>query len=205
MKFNIFVIPLLIAVMFIGNAQGAQYFNKKKSSKVPVTKSQIYRAPVSSAPQREQQQNIPAAPVAAERSSVGSQAPRYQYNNSSISNMVARVCPGNWEKKACLRAVSEASAVMIIDFAEKLEVNNQGDYVKPLRKYCVSATAGIKGGYSAKEMNAFYNQCINKIFEISSSVSIAPDQAQYQLVVSAVMCLSKEPMCKDIEQTLRAR
>lgn len=121
---------------------------------------------------------------------------------NSARNM-AQACIGNWESKACLRASSQSSLEMAATYAEKLDNAGRKEALEILKDQCAASTAATRGDYPAYAMTSAYTECANIIVDITDATGIEPDIDHYQLLVGAVLCLTKDKRCTAIEQGLQ--
>ena len=129
--------------------------------------------------------------------------PQASQTATDFARKVARNCiGGNWEKQACLKAVSENNLVMASNYAASLKEANKVKHSEIIKEKCAASTAATRGEYPAAAMRSAYVECVNIIVDTASATGMLPDQSQYQLLVSAVQCLDKAPACSAIQQAL---
>lgn len=115
---------------------------------------------------------------------------------------IASICPGSWEKQSCLEAVSESNITLAGNYAQSLDNTGNSAQIEPLKQLCAASTAATKGEYPAEAMNSAFTECANGIYDISQQSGVAPDQSNYQLLVAAILCLSKDPQCALLERSM---
>ncbi len=120
----------------------------------------------------------------------------------SHMNNMASYCVSDWEKESCLKELSSVSMSMATNYASKLDAANKKDAMETLKQHCAASTAALKISVPAYAMKSALTECINNVFDISAATLIKPDLTLYQLMTSSVMCLGKEPSCKNIEERL---
>lgn len=116
---------------------------------------------------------------------------------------VASACIHKWENQTCLTALSNSNMDMIINYAQSLKNNHKSSAIEDLKNVCAASTAAQDGEYPAYAMNSAFTECANGMYDLSVSTGIKPDQSHYQLIVAAVMCLSKSPQCRTLQGQLQ--
>lgn len=126
-------------------------------------------------------------------------------SSASVSHakLVSRACLGRWEKQRCLKAVSDSNLVMVANYGATLQKKGKKQSLETLKEHCAASTAASNGEYPAYAMQSAYTECANIISDIVEETGIMIDQSHYQLIGSAVLCLSKDRRCKIIESGLR--
>lgn len=117
---------------------------------------------------------------------------------------IAKACPGNWEAQGCLSTVSASNMDLAVDYMTKLDAAGKKDAVEEAKQLCAASTAATKGEYPAYAMQSAFTECANGIYDISEKTGVKPDQSHYQLLVGAVLCLSKAKECSVMEQQMQA-
>jgi len=116
---------------------------------------------------------------------------------------ISRNCLGQWGKQSCLKAISDSNLVMIVNYGEYLKKQGKIGSLEKLEEHCAASTAARNGRYPANVMQSALRECTNIISNIASDTNIIPDQSHYQLLVGAIICLSKDRQCQKIEAGLK--
>lgn len=135
------------------------------------------------------------------RSETQGQAQQPQSVATHAAN-VSAVCPGNWENETCLFAVSKSNYDMTVNYATTLDNSKKSDSLEGLKQVCAAASV-TEPNIPAYAYTSAYTECANGIYDISEQTGVSPDQSHYQLIVAAVLCLSKDPRCIGLENQLR--
>lgn len=117
---------------------------------------------------------------------------------------LSNTCLKQWEAPGCLSNISQSTLVLAANFAGDLESSGMVGAVEQVKQSCAAATAATQGNYPAYAMRSAFTQCANSIADISEQTRINPDQSHYQLLVSSILCLSKDRRCAMIEKGLKA-
>ena len=115
---------------------------------------------------------------------------------------IAKSCPGTWEKEACLHAVSNSAHDMVVNYAAALESAGKTSALETLKQVCAAATA-TESNIPAYAYTSAYTECANGIYDLSEHTRVQPDQSHYQLLITAVLCLSKDQRCAALELQMR--
>lgn len=116
---------------------------------------------------------------------------------------IAQLCLSNWESASCLSAVSQSNYDLTLSYAAALSAARMGQATEGLKEYCAAATVIADETVPAYAFTSAYTECANGIYDISEASGVAPDSSHYQLLVGAVLCLSKDSRCAGIEQQLK--
>lgn len=112
------------------------------------------------------------------------------------------ICPGNWESQACLSTISQIVYKMVEKYEKGLDNISRSQYTPALREHCAAAVAAAYDEYPAYAMKSAYTACANGLFEMSEHIALKPQPEAYQLLVSAILCLSGDARCPEIEKQL---
>jgi hypothetical protein len=119
---------------------------------------------------------------------------------STHASDIGKLCPGKWEDASCLAAVSQSNYDLTLGYADALAKAPQA--VESLKQHCAAATV-IDSNIPAYAYKSAYTECANGIYDISENTGVSPDTSHYQLLVGAVLCLSKDARCAGIESQLK--
>lgn len=119
------------------------------------------------------------------------------------ASAVAKNCIGNWESPACLSASSSTALTVAALYGSELQERGHSAAAEKIKEHCAAATAAREQSYPAYAMQSAYTECANMIYDVSVETSIKPQPELYQLLVSSVLCLSKDGRCASVEQGLR--
>ena len=109
---------------------------------------------------------------------------------------------GKWEEQGCLKAVSENNLVMAANYGAALQEGGHDADYELIKEHCAASTAATRGEFPAYALRSAFVECANMIYDVSESSGLKPEPSQYQLLVSAVQCLDKSPLCRAIEKGL---
>tara|TARA_R110002124_G_scaffold149220_1_gene315037 strand:- start:180169 stop:180675 length:507 start_codon:yes stop_codon:yes gene_type:complete len=123
----------------------------------------------------------------------------------TFARLISTHCLGRWAEQDCLTSVSQSTLVLAANYAGFLESNGMIGAVEQIKQHCSAATAGTKGEYPAYAMQSAFTECANMIFDVSEQTNIKPDLSHYQILVSAILCLSKDRRCAGIEKQLKGQ
>lgn len=131
------------------------------------------------------------------------EAPRKQAPPSLgiLARDIAHNCKGSWEVPACLMAISKSNFYLVINYGTKLERLDRIKAKNLLRDHCAAATAQEED-VPAYAYRSAYVDCANMIHAIYENTQVKPDINHYQLLVSSVLCLNKDPRCAAIESQM---
>jgi hypothetical protein len=121
----------------------------------------------------------------------------------TYARLASAHCLGRWDDPECLKSISQSTLVLAANYAGLLESKGMIGAVEQIKQHCSAATAGTKGQYPAYAMQSAFTECANMIFDVSEQTSIKPDLSHYQILVGAILCLSKDRRCAVIEKQLK--
>lgn len=119
---------------------------------------------------------------------------------------VANQClDGQWAEQRCLRTVAKSNFDMVVQYADTLHKAGRDDQHELLKENCAAATVHDSSeDFPAYAHKSAYTECANTIADIAEKTGTKPDQSHYQLIVGAVLCLSGDPRCQNIENQMQA-
>lgn len=117
---------------------------------------------------------------------------------------IASTCPANWESQACLKVVSASNMDLATGYAEKVNAAGKKSAIEDIKQLCAASTAATKGEYPAYAMQSAFTECFNGLYDVSVKTGVNPDQSHYQLLYTAILCLSKDPKCAVMEKQMKA-
>jgi hypothetical protein len=123
--------------------------------------------------------------------------------SATYARLTSTHCLGRWARQECLTSISQSTLVLAANYAGLLESHGLVDAVEEIKQHCAAATAGTKGEYPAYAMQSAFTECANMIFDISEQTQVKPDLSHYQILVGAILCLSKDRRCAGIEKQLK--
>tara|TARA_B100001989_G_scaffold250218_1_gene226916 strand:- start:90 stop:731 length:642 start_codon:yes stop_codon:yes gene_type:complete len=115
---------------------------------------------------------------------------------------LAQKCPNTWTSQKCLAALAESNKTLISVYAGDLDENGFKDQLTPLKEHCAASTAASKIEVPAYAMKSAMTECANTIYDISEATQVKPFLSHYQVLVTSIFCLSDDPRCAPLENTL---
>lgn len=142
-----------------------------------------------------------------ESSQEGTNAPALNNLDRVVSihlSDIAQKCPGAWTQQTCMAALANSNMTMASQYAEVLDQSGNKDSLEPLKEHCAASTAAMKIEVPAYAMKSAMIECANTIYDLIEQTGQKPHMSHYELTVGAIMCLSDDPSCANIEKTLIA-
>lgn len=117
---------------------------------------------------------------------------------------MGQLCVSHWENQECLKTISEISLTVASNYAHALDSKGLAKHNEGLKQHCAAATAATRTIVPGYAMKSALTECVNAIYEINQATQVKPDETRYQLLVSAILCLSSDESCGFIEKSLLA-
>lgn len=147
--------------------------------------------------------NEPQAQVPQQQAQPAPKEEAPSQNALNNARSVANTClGGQWEKQACLKAVSQNNLIMASEYAGALKEAGKAQEAEFIKETCAASTAAAQEEFPAYAMRSAFTECVNAIPSAANATGILPDQSQFQLLVAAIQCLDKGEACTAIEQSL---
>ncbi|MDH5721864.1 MAG: hypothetical protein OEY94_00895 [Alphaproteobacteria bacterium] len=111
-------------------------------------------------------------------------------------------CPKTWETKACLTSMAHSNKTLASLYAEDLDKGGFQPEIELLKEHCAASTAALQIDVPVYAMKSAMTECANAIYDISESTKIKPPMTHYQLMVTSIYCLDRDPRCETLEEAL---
>lgn len=199
----------LIGMVAISPARSSDLFNRPSHDK---EQSPKHFPPVGSPKKKENtpEQAQPATP--AEEETTTTKAPpattqpvtldeRTKVLQIHLKDM-SQKCPKTWETQACLASMAESNRTLASLYAEDLDKSGHGQYLAEIKEHCAASTAASQIEVPAYAMKSAMTECSNTIYDLTEKTQIKPPMSHYQLLITTIYCLDKDPRCQPLEETL---
>lgn len=115
---------------------------------------------------------------------------------------LASSCIGKWDSQPCMSAVSGSNYALASMYGAALQQGGRNTEAEAVKQHCAASTAAAQGEYPAVAVRSAFTECANAMSDITEATQIKPEPSRYQILVSAVLCMTGDPRCAGVETGL---